>query len=181
MRAKILSILASHGVMTLATNRPDGWPQATSVSYVHRDLTLHFLISRSSQKFANLAADDRVSICIASASPRPSRFEGLAMSARAGEVRDEPERAGILAEMRARHPVYFETEASDMSRPALFRAAPLVISVVDFSRGLGHSDLVTVGADQLLQMSAGRPDNWGPDPADQGAAQSERGAAARAR
>ena len=38
MQDKILSILSRHGLMTLATNRPDGWPQATSVSYVHQGL-----------------------------------------------------------------------------------------------------------------------------------------------
>jgi hypothetical protein len=180
MQEKILSILARHGLMTLATNRPDGWPQATSVSYVHRGLILYFLISRSSQKFANIAADDRVSICIASGSPTPIHFEGLSMSARAIESRDEPYRADMLAQMRARHPGYFDTPASDMSRSALFRALPQVISIVDFSKGLGHSDVVTVGADQTLELTAARADNWGPDPAIEHDAERERGDAARA-
>lgn len=44
MQEKILSILSRHGLMTVATNRPDGWPQTTSVSYVHRGLFIYFLI-----------------------------------------------------------------------------------------------------------------------------------------
>ena len=165
MQEKILSILGRHGLMTLATNRPDGWPQATSVSYVHAGLFIYFLISRSSQKFANLAADDRVSICIASGSPSPSQFEGLSMSARALEPRDEPYRSEILKQMRTRHPGYFDTAASDMTRSAIFRALPGVITVVDFSEGLGHSDVVTVNADQSLELAPARANNWGPDPA----------------
>lgn len=180
MQEKILSILGRHGLMTLATNRPDGWPQATSVSYVHRGLVIYFLISRSSQKFANLSADDRVSICIAAGSPTPSQFEGLSMSARANEMRDDPDRSDMLEQMRAHHPVYFDTPALDMTRSALFRALPQIISIVDFSKGLGHSDVVTVGADQILEMTAVRPDNWGPDPAVARVARSEDSAALRA-
>ena len=166
--------------MTLATNRPDGWPQATSVSYVHRGLVIYFLISRSSQKFANLMADDRVSICIATGSPTPLQFEGLSMSARTIEPGDEPYRSDILQEMRTRHPGYFDTAASDMTRSAIFRALPQVITIVDFSKGLGHSDVVTVNADQSLEPTPARADNWGPDPAADRDTESERGDAARA-
>jgi hypothetical protein len=161
MQEKIFSILGRHGLMTLATNRPDGWPQATSVSYVHRGLFIYFLISRSSQKFANLSADDRVSICIATGSPTPL----LSMSARAVEPRDEPYRSDILQQMRTHHPGYFDTPATDMTRSAIFRALPEVITIVDFSKGLGHSDVVTVNADQSLELAPARANNWGPDPA----------------
>ena len=179
MQDKILTILAHHGVMSLATNRPDGWPQATTVSYINQGLTLYFLISRTSQKFANISADDRVSISIASGSPEPARFEGLSMSARAAEAREEPWRSDILAQMRARHPGYFETRALDMGRSALIRALPQVISIVDFAKGLGHTDLVTVGVDQTLEMTAARPDDWGPNPAEPRPAHISIGAAAR--
>jgi general stress protein 26 len=180
MQEKILSILARHGVMTLATNRPDGWPQATSVSYVNRGLHLYFLISRTSQKFENLSADDRVSICIASASLTPTHFEGLSMSARVIEMRDEPNRADMLAEMRTRHPAYFDKAPTELSGAALFHALPQVISIIDFSKGLGHSDLVTVGVGDTLELTAAQADNWGPDPADPRHAEIARGAAARA-
>jgi nitroimidazol reductase NimA-like FMN-containing flavoprotein (pyridoxamine 5'-phosphate oxidase superfamily) len=50
--------------MTLATNRPDGWPQATTVGYVNDGLTIYFLCSPQSQKAANLARDSRVSLTI---------------------------------------------------------------------------------------------------------------------
>jgi nitroimidazol reductase NimA-like FMN-containing flavoprotein (pyridoxamine 5'-phosphate oxidase superfamily) len=46
--------------MILATNRPDGWPQATTVGYVNDGLTIYFLCSPQSQKAANLAWDSPV-------------------------------------------------------------------------------------------------------------------------
>jgi nitroimidazol reductase NimA-like FMN-containing flavoprotein (pyridoxamine 5'-phosphate oxidase superfamily) len=50
--------------MTVATLRPDGWPQATTVGYVNEGLTLYFLCGLDSQKAKNLARDDRVSLTI---------------------------------------------------------------------------------------------------------------------
>lgn len=38
---KIIELLDGHRIMTLATNRPDGWPQATTVGYVNDGLTLY--------------------------------------------------------------------------------------------------------------------------------------------
>jgi nitroimidazol reductase NimA-like FMN-containing flavoprotein (pyridoxamine 5'-phosphate oxidase superfamily) len=38
LKSKILELLDQHRIMTLATNRPDGWPQATTVGYVNDGL-----------------------------------------------------------------------------------------------------------------------------------------------
>ena len=43
IRQKILALLDQHRIMTIATLRPDGWPQATTVGYAHEGLTLYFL------------------------------------------------------------------------------------------------------------------------------------------
>jgi nitroimidazol reductase NimA-like FMN-containing flavoprotein (pyridoxamine 5'-phosphate oxidase superfamily) len=48
IKAKILSLLDQHRIMTLATLRPDGWPQATTVGYVNEGLTLYFLCGKDS-------------------------------------------------------------------------------------------------------------------------------------
>src|SRR3974390_122413 len=64
IREQILSLLDQHRIMTIATLRPDGWPQATTVGYVSEGLNLHFLCGRESQKAANLSRDDRVSLTI---------------------------------------------------------------------------------------------------------------------
>ena len=57
IRKKILTILDQHRIMTIATLRPDGWPQATSVGHANEGLTRYFLCLRDSQKAANLAKD----------------------------------------------------------------------------------------------------------------------------
>jgi nitroimidazol reductase NimA-like FMN-containing flavoprotein (pyridoxamine 5'-phosphate oxidase superfamily) len=164
MQERILAILLAHGVLSLATNRPDGWPQVTTISYVSSGMILYGLVSRSSQKLRNVSLDDRVSICIGSEATKPNAINGLSMSARANELRDEPYRSEMLACLSARHPGYFEPDVLDLNRSALLRFLPQVISIIDFSKGLGHTDLVTIGAAQTLEMTAAHPDDWGANP-----------------
>ena len=64
IRRTILALLDQHRIMTVATLRPDGWPQATSVGYVSEGLTLYFLCGLDSQKAKNLARDNRISLTI---------------------------------------------------------------------------------------------------------------------
>ena len=88
IRKKILSLLDQHRIMTIATLRPDGWPQATTVGYVNEGLTLYFLCGLDSQKAANLARDDRVSLTIDHDTPQVMDITGLSMAARATLVVD---------------------------------------------------------------------------------------------
>ena len=39
IRKKILALLDQHRIMTIATLRPDGWPQATTVGYANDGLS----------------------------------------------------------------------------------------------------------------------------------------------
>jgi nitroimidazol reductase NimA-like FMN-containing flavoprotein (pyridoxamine 5'-phosphate oxidase superfamily) len=50
LRRKILTLLDQHRVMTLATLRPDGWPQATTVGYANEGLDIYFLCGLDSQR-----------------------------------------------------------------------------------------------------------------------------------
>ena len=53
MKQKAVDILQENRLMAIATLRPDGWPQATMVSYANDDILIYFIVSRQSQKFAN--------------------------------------------------------------------------------------------------------------------------------
>ena len=64
MEQKAVDILNRYRLMALATLRADGWPQATMVSYANEGLLLYFIISRQSQKYANINRDSRVSIVV---------------------------------------------------------------------------------------------------------------------
>src|SRR5439155_20098052 len=89
IRKKILTLLDQHRIMTIATLRPDGWPQATTVGYAKEGLTLYFLCGPDSQKAANLAQDDRVSLTIDHDTPQVMEITGLSMAAHANRGRSD--------------------------------------------------------------------------------------------
>lgn len=89
IKRKILTLLDQHRIMTIATLRPDGWPQATTLGHANEGLTLYFLCGLDSQKAANLAQDDRVSLTIDHDTPQVMEITGLSMAARA-KVVDDP-------------------------------------------------------------------------------------------
>ena len=145
IRSKILDLLEQHRIMTIATLRPDGWPQATTVGYASEGLTLYFLCGRDSQKAANLAHDDRVSLTIDHDSADIMKISGLSMAAHAKSVTDRAEGARILALLFSRY-----GEQPAMALPllepedvAIFRVEPTIVSVLNYSEGFGHTDLVT--------------------------------------
>src|SRR5678815_1237653 len=96
IRRQVLALLDQHRIMTVATVRPDGWPQATTVGYVNEGLTLYFLCALDSQKARNLAQDDRISLTIDHDTADPMAITGLSMAARAHRVDDRAEAEKVL-------------------------------------------------------------------------------------
>lgn len=144
LRRKILDLLNSHRIMTVATLRPDGWPQATTVGYVSEDLTLYFLCSPQSQKAQNLARDDRVSVTIDHDTSDPMAITGLSMAAHAQVVTDPREASRILALLPTKYPEYATLKLPTPDEVRVFRLTPKVISVLDYTLGFGHTDNVTL-------------------------------------
>ena len=150
LRSKILELLAENRIMSIATVRPDGWPQATTVGYINQGLDVYFLIARESQKLANIQRESRVSIAIAR--DGPDHIRGLSMAAYATEVTDYGEIRRINDLVFARYPeqaVFAPRETSC----ALMRAAPTIVSLIDHSKGPGEPILVEVGPKDSVRRS----------------------------
>jgi len=145
LRQKILRLLDEHRIMTVATLRPDGWPQATTVGYVNEGLTIYFLCGLDSQKARNIARDDRISLTIDHDTPDLMAITGLSMAARATAVSDRAEVEKVLRLLPLKYagapPPPIEMPQWDETR--VFRVAPVVISVLDYTKGFGHTDVVT--------------------------------------
>ena len=144
-RQRIENILDENRVLTLATLRPDGWPQATTVGYAHSGLDIFFLCGRDSQKTRNLGRDDRVSLTVDHDTPDIMKIRGLSMAGHARRVTDPGEAQRIIALLSERYP---EQEGLPLSMPTpgdvhIYRITPIVISILDYSKGFGHTDLVT--------------------------------------
>ena len=144
MKRKILDLLDQHRLLTLATLRPDGWPQATTVGYANEGLVLYFLCGAESQKAHNLARDNRVSLTIDHDTDDPMAITGLSMAAYAAPVSEPAELQKFARLLKAKYPEYRSMPEPDMSQVRVFRLTPKVISVLDYTKGFAHTDLVTV-------------------------------------
>jgi general stress protein 26 len=136
--------------LTLATIRPDGYPQATTVSFAHDGLALYAGIGRNSQKARNIRANNKVSLTINLPYDDWSQIKGLSMSAHAGIVEDARDLAIAKACLLRRFPQVAAWADQGMSADIVFlKITPQVISILDYSKGFGHTELLNAGPADL--------------------------------
>jgi general stress protein 26 len=140
----VIRVIEGAQDLTLATVRPDGFPQATTVSFAHDGLTLYVGIGRHSQKANNIRQNNKVSLTINLPYTDWREIRGLSMSALA-EVLDDPEAIATAQDcLMRRFPQVQEWGGPDMAAEVAFlRITPQLISVLDYSKGFGHTELVT--------------------------------------
>lgn len=159
-KRQIIGLLDQHRIMTIATNRADGWPQATVVGYANDGLILYCFVGHDSQKFANITRDPRVSIAIANDYPQPLMIKGLSMSARVQIVEDRGEIDHVSEILLRRYPEYKVMPRPDPAAVPMLRITPDIVSVLDYSKGFGHTDLVRVSANDLAEFIEARRHHW---------------------
>jgi nitroimidazol reductase NimA-like FMN-containing flavoprotein (pyridoxamine 5'-phosphate oxidase superfamily) len=160
MELKAVQILDQYRLMTIATLRADGWPQATMVNYANDGLLLYFIISKQSQKYANIDRDSRVSIVVGRDFDNPAEIKALSIAANASEVRDPVQRRRAIELIMQRHPSLAILGGPDLGHSAVMRAYCSIVTVLDYSKGFGHADLLTVGPGGP-EMTPARDDDWG--------------------
>jgi nitroimidazol reductase NimA-like FMN-containing flavoprotein (pyridoxamine 5'-phosphate oxidase superfamily) len=159
-RDLIIRLLDEHRILTVATNRPDGWPQATVVSYCNDDFIIYFFTDRDGQKVQNISHDPRVSIAIAKDYHRPLEIKGLSLAGQAIVVDDKAEFDHAYALLLARYPEYRVLPKPNRHEIAMVRVMPQIISVVDYAKGYGHADLMRVTDDDLAEFVERRRHHW---------------------
>lgn len=160
MQGKAVDILDQNRIMAIATVRPDGWPQATMVGFANEDILIYFVVSRQSQKFANIQRDDRVSLVVGRDFHDPSTIKAVSIAAHASEVKDAKQRKRAVDLVLDRHPGLRKLEPPDPSHSAVMRAYPTIITILDYSKGFGHADVLTVSPGGV-EMTPARDDDWG--------------------
>ena len=160
MQDKAVNILAHNRIMAISTCRADGWPQTTIVGYAHEDLLIYFIVSRAGQKFSNIQTDDRVSIAVGGDFHDPATIKALSIAAHASEVTDAKQRARAVDLLLDRHPGLRKLEPPHPSHSAVMRAYPSIITILDYSKGFGHADVLTVSPGGV-EMTPARDDDWG--------------------
>ena len=144
LNEEIRAILEAGKDLTLATVREDGWPQATTVSYASDGLRVFFGCGSQSQKARNLARDDRVSLTVNLPYGPWSEIRGLSIGGRGGRGSAPAQHGPARAPGRAPNapPSTHNQQPAEAGDLAMFEIRPEVVSVLDYRKGFGHTDLV---------------------------------------
>ena len=140
----ILEQLRIHRNMSLATVRPDGYPQATTVGYANDGLTLYFACDRNSQKVRNLRRSPKVSLTINKDSAGWKKITGLSMGATAKILERPADTKRALALLSRKFKDMKGLSEEDLAETAFVRVQPKVVSMLDYRRGFGWTKLVRV-------------------------------------
>ncbi|HEY0600405.1 pyridoxamine 5'-phosphate oxidase family protein [Brevundimonas sp.] len=142
--AAVVELLDRERLMTVACNRPDGWPQATTVGYLNEGLNLYFVVARTSQKFANLQADPRASVAIRSPGGSRGDAVGVSMAGRVVEVVDPAAVERLNRRIIERYPdLHAYCPSGDSVAVLHFR--PSIVSPVGVTRGRSDAETFTIG------------------------------------
>lgn len=160
VKAEIERIMAENRILTVATNRHDGYPQATIVGYANDGLILYFFVDRQSQKATNIAHDPRVSIAIGKDNAHPLEIKALSMSASAVLVEDETEMAHAGRILMQRYPEYKVMPQPDPMTIFLVRVTPEFVSIIDYTKGFGHTELVKLSSADIDDFRAAHQHHW---------------------
>jgi nitroimidazol reductase NimA-like FMN-containing flavoprotein (pyridoxamine 5'-phosphate oxidase superfamily) len=140
----LLHVLDTAQDLTLATIRPDGYPQATTISFAHDGMLLYAGIGRHSQKAENIRRNPKVSLTVNLPYKDWSEIRGLSMSALAELLEGPEQSAPARACLERRFPGVSEWGGPDMAAEVAFlRIRPQMVSVLDYSKGFGHTELVS--------------------------------------
>jgi nitroimidazol reductase NimA-like FMN-containing flavoprotein (pyridoxamine 5'-phosphate oxidase superfamily) len=140
----ILDQLKTNRIMSLATVRPDGYPQATTVTYANDGLTLYFACDRNGQKVRNLRRSSKVSLTINKDTADWKKITGLSMGATA-KVLDKPaDTKHALALLARKFKDMKNLSAEDLAETAFVRVQPKVVSMLDYRREFGWTKLVRI-------------------------------------
>jgi len=144
-REFILKVMSNAKDLTLATVREDGYPQATTVGFANDGMTIYVSVGKDSQKAKNIRRSSKVSLTIDNDYEDWNHIKGLSMAA-AAEILSDPQEIRHAGEcLVKKFPQAAElVKSMPMDEIAMLKITPKVISVLDYEKGFGHTELVTV-------------------------------------
>jgi len=143
IRKQVVSIIDDINDLTIATVRNDGYPQATTVSYVNDGLTIYFGTTSDSQKARNIASNSKVSLTINRPYTTWDEIEGVSISGAAVLIADKAEQDKVGALLFKKFPQIENYMPPDVPPDALvlYRIEPQFVSPLDYRKGFGHTEI----------------------------------------
>lgn len=145
----ILKVLDESTEMSLATCRPDGFPQSTTVNFVHEQLTVYCAVGLDSQKAHNIRANGKVSATINRTKRDWSDLQGISLGGNASVLTEPAEMRTAADRLLGRYPHLAKfikgTNALPWSGMLFIKIEPTVVSILDYRERFGHTKLVEPG------------------------------------
>ena len=151
LRELLRRILSTCKDMAISTLRDDGWPQVNTVGFVSMGEDIYFETFNFASKAKNIERDPRVSIAIWPRYESVVEGSGISMAAYAEKVTEAAVAEEFHRLLLEKFPEIAEITYEDGDRVypdpnvVQYRLRPTVISLLDFTKGFGHADLVVVG------------------------------------
>ncbi len=142
LKANIIDLLAHHNFMTLATIRPDGFPQATFVYYINDGLVLYFAADPASQKASNIQLNKKVSVAIADNTEHAYKLRALSLSGIAERISDPTRASGVQSSLFRAVPQAKRFAPADAKQITVYSITPTAISLIDYAAGYGRNVLI---------------------------------------
>ena len=142
IRLRILEVLRRQCIMTVATVRPDGYPQATTVNYIHDDLIVYFATAATSQKTDNIKLNNKVSVAIVDQTEDFYKLRGLSMSGTAARVEERQRAEEFVSRLYRRLQQARQFVPEDPKELAVYEIRPVAIALIDYASGFGTTHLV---------------------------------------
>ncbi len=141
---QIISIIDQQEDMTLATQRSDGFPQANIVSYVNDGMTIYFGTSETSEKAKNIEFNEKVAVSINKPREDWTEIQGASLGGIASIIQDPSERVSIRSLLFSKYPEIAAYAPSTDQEAMLYRIDPVVVTLLDYTRGFGYSKTINV-------------------------------------
>ena len=141
MESIVLDIMKNHNILTLATLREDGYPQANTVSYANDGLTIYFFTEGNCPKVKNIKSSNKVSLTIDKDYEDWNKIKGISMGATAEVLTNPDEINQAMNCVMKKFP--FLADMPEPEEPlAVVKITPQIISILNYELGFGHTDLV---------------------------------------
>jgi nitroimidazol reductase NimA-like FMN-containing flavoprotein (pyridoxamine 5'-phosphate oxidase superfamily) len=148
-RAAIFKVLDESAEMSLGTCRPDGFPQVTTVNFVHDDLVLFCAVGLDSQKAHNIRTNAKVSATINRTKRDWHDLQGLSFGGTARILTSEAEMRVVAERLLRRFPHLRQfihgTDTLPWTGMLFVEIAPKIMSILDYRKRFGHTELVEIG------------------------------------
>ena len=114
------------------------------MGFVNDGVKIYFGTSADSQKARNIALCDKVSLTVTLPYDRWEEIRALSMGGRAARVADPKEMARVGRLILKKFPQGADFGPNEADSIAIFSITPEVVSVLDYRKGFGHTELVKV-------------------------------------